>query len=262
MRSEEERRIIAITALMVTFEKDGDSLLDIYRSVLADIPADHLELACKRAIATCKFMPKPAEIRELAQANPEDIETRAAKAWGIVNRAAAELGAYRTVDFEDRTINATVRGMAGNWPRFIEVYCSNRNEEFHRKDFLASYKAFASGISEEAARPLPGLAEATNAGHLATVHRIGQRGVRRVLQAKPKTLAMLPIRVSSTAQTTDDLPRFFQPREETRQTLREAATSKLAGIDRKTTDELRKRFLLTLNQGNPYDESATAQAKG
>lgn len=151
-----ERFAVAIGALFVTFGVDAtEARLKAYWIGLGDLPMGHIEGACNRAIREAKRLPVPAELRELSGvARPEDA---ALKAWRVVEEATA-IGSYRSVDFADGTINATIRSLGG-WPAIL----ARSPEEFDkwvRRDFLATYQAFArTGVSAEAKSPLPGLSQ-------------------------------------------------------------------------------------------------------
>lgn len=149
-----ERFFCCIGAVLCAFDREAtDATLQGYWWGLDDLSIEDVERSCRRALGECRRMPVPAELRELAGiARPEDA---AQIAWQAVERATS-LGSYRTVDFEDRLINATIRSLGG-WPAILE----RSPEEFDkwvRKDFLATYQAFSrTGVSDEAAAPLPGL---------------------------------------------------------------------------------------------------------
>jgi hypothetical protein len=131
-----------------------------YELGLGDLPIVAIEQAVKRALRTSKFMPTPAELRELAgEAKPED---RAVLAWSAFERAVLQHGGYASVCFDDAVINATVRSLGG-WQRC----CGLPPEEFDkwlRKDFLQAYSAFCrAGVGPDAAAPLVGIHDQQNA---------------------------------------------------------------------------------------------------
>lgn len=129
--------------------------LALYAAALADLPLPALDRAIAAALTRCRWFPTPAELRELAGvARPEDA---AIGAWGIAFRAIGELGAWRSVTFDDALITAAVRHLGG-W----ELFCAMTPDEIphRRRDFERAYAAFArAGISPEQAAHLPGLHE-------------------------------------------------------------------------------------------------------
>lgn len=133
-----------------------------YIAGLDGLTVEQIEQGVNRALKTCKFMPAPAELRELAgELKGQD---RAVKAWMALERAIVQQGAYRTVDFDDRVVNATVRSLGG-WERI----CATDPKEFDtflRQKFIASYAAlYAAGVGEEEAAPLQGIFDRENSKH-------------------------------------------------------------------------------------------------
>jgi hypothetical protein len=150
-----------IAALAATFNREADeATFQGYELGLGDLPIEAVQRAVTRAICERRFMPSPAELRELSgELLPAD---RAIKAWEAFEKAVARHGYYTSVDFDDQLINATVRNLGG-WERVSE----KEGDEFSkwlRKDFERVYLAFLrSGVSAEAAAPLIGFIDRTNA---------------------------------------------------------------------------------------------------
>lgn len=142
------------TATVVTFRA--------YIAGLEGLTVEQIEAGVNRALKTCKFMPTPVEIRELAgELKGQD---RAVKAWGALELAVVLQGAYRSVDFDDPVINATVRNLGG-WERV----CTTDAKEFDvflRPKFLAAYASlYAAGVGEEESAPLQGIFDKENSRH-------------------------------------------------------------------------------------------------
>ena len=128
-----------------------------YRMALDGLDVADVEQGIGRAIRELKFMPKPAELRELAGVMP--APTRAILAWGAVKKAVHALSAYGSPDFDDPVINATTRNMGG-WVRL----CGRDASEFDtwvRKDFERIYVSMLTGgvLPGELMRPLAGIHE-------------------------------------------------------------------------------------------------------
>ena len=87
---------------------------------------------------------------------------RAVLAWSVVERSVGTVGAYRSPDFDDALINATIRSLGG-WERVCGT--DPRDFDTHlRREFLRSYEAIArAGIGPEACGPLVGFFERENA---------------------------------------------------------------------------------------------------
>lgn len=155
----------AITLLAEGFGRQATPVtFRAYIAGLEGLPVEAIEAGVNRALRESKFMPSPAELRELAgELKGQD---RAVRAWLAFERAVTEHGGYRTVSFDDVVINAVVRSLGG-W----EHVCSMDAQEFDtflRKKFLDAYQSlYAGGVGEEEAAPLPGIFDRENArlGH-------------------------------------------------------------------------------------------------
>lgn len=157
----DKRKVLIIAALAELFDKQiSQTGLILYVHALRDIPDEAIEQAAARAAETCKFMPRPVEIRELA--GESRTEDRALLAWQVFEAAVESVGVYRSPNFDDPLINATVRSLGG-W----QLICEQPVTEFDkwtRQNFIKTYTAFArTGISQEAGEPLVGFFERQNA---------------------------------------------------------------------------------------------------
>jgi hypothetical protein len=162
-KTRDERFAVAVAVLGETFGRQVTAAtIHAYEVGLEGIPIDAIEVAAKQAMTKCKFMPVPAELRELAgELAPAD---RAIRAWQAVVRAVHSDGYYHSVNFDDPVINATLRNMGG-WERFNERL-EEEPEVWLRKAFETTYTSFAkSGISAEAAAPLGGFIDRSNAAN-------------------------------------------------------------------------------------------------
>jgi len=154
-----------ISALAASFGKESDeAMLTGYWMGLGDMDLSELRAACAKAIRSMKFMPKPAELREMG--GESNVAERAEIAFAAAAKAIGSHGKYASVDFDDPVINATIRSMGG-W----EKVCALKAEELHKwtkKDFIKMYTAHSNvGVSEEAIAYLAGQVERenTSTGH-------------------------------------------------------------------------------------------------
>ena len=153
-----------IAALASNWGREADeATYEAYRLGLDDISIKDIAQAVAKAIRTCKFMPPAAELRDLAGVQGElRLEDRAILAWDVFQKAVAAHGAYKTVDFDDPAINATVRSLGG-WV----ACCDKTPEKFDkwlRKDFERVYRSYCRvGVGEEAGAPLVGIHGRSNA---------------------------------------------------------------------------------------------------
>ena len=149
--------IMCVTALCEMFNRRmTDTTLMAYGIGLEGMTDEQIQHAASRAMRECKFMPTPAELREFAgQLTGTD---RATLAWEIALKATS-LGPYQHVDFEDKTINATIRNLGG-WVTFTGRLTDAESEKWLRQEFIKAYHVYAkSGVPHESSLPLPGLNE-------------------------------------------------------------------------------------------------------
>ena len=158
-----QRKTVAIMALAELYGRHlSDPGARMFVAALQDIPADAVERACGEAARASVRMPVPAELRELA--GETRLDDRAALAWTAVLKAVAAVGGYRSVDFDDPLINATILSLGG-WVALCEQ-TAREQDEFTRARFLKTYAAFSrTGVNGELAGRLPGLSERHNATH-------------------------------------------------------------------------------------------------
>lgn len=169
--TDDDKRKVAIIALAEMFRKQlSEPGLRLYAAAIADIPANIVETAVCESAKSCKFMPTPAELRELA--GEARIDDRATLAWEAFSRAVASVGYYKSPDFDDPIINATVRTLGG-WER----WCSMPSDEFDkwgRQEFVKTYAVFSrTGVNGDVAAPLVGCFERENG--LLGDHRQNER---------------------------------------------------------------------------------------
>ncbi len=153
---------ICIGAMLETFGVEAtDPILHGYWLGLEDLALDQVKLAVANAIRSRKTVPKPVELRELAGliTDPNAI---AQLAFSKAMDAISSHGPYKTVSFQDRTINAVIRSMGG-WPNFCARFTDAESEKWVRIDFIRGYTNYANRpVSEEATAPLIGISEVTN----------------------------------------------------------------------------------------------------
>lgn len=156
------RFVVALSALASTFNREpSDAMLAGYWIGMAGLPVEAVEHACQRALRSCRFMPVPAELREMAgEMKPED---RAVKAWEAYSDAVATVGYYQSVDFDDKLINATVRNLGGWMELIVRMDDEDHTDKWVRKDFERVYTSLMrSGVSPEGSRYLLGCHERNN----------------------------------------------------------------------------------------------------
>lgn len=139
--------------------KISEPMIDAYTVGLQGLADEQIKTAAATALQSSRFMPSPAELRELA--GVLRTSDRAEKAWLSFHEAICEHGPYHSICFDDVVINAVVRGLGG-WQAACEVEGAEF-ESFYRQKFLKAYEALArAGVGIEQAAPLLGLFDAEN----------------------------------------------------------------------------------------------------
>lgn len=148
-----------VTMLAEMFGKPvSPGLFKGYEIGLDGLTVEQISEAATQAVATCRFMPPPAELRELVFLRLPD---RAVKAWLCFERAVVSNGYIRTVNFDDPVINATVRALGG-WEHCCGMP-ANEFDTFLQKRFQDTYCALSrAGISGEQSAPLMGWIDREN----------------------------------------------------------------------------------------------------
>lgn len=90
----------------------------IYMRALGDLPIEMIERAVELAFKSCKWMPKPVELRQLVEGTQED---EAATAWDRLQQAYSKAGYWTSVVFEDGAIGEAMARVFGSWQEFCEA---------------------------------------------------------------------------------------------------------------------------------------------
>lgn len=134
--------------------------LRMWLDALSDLAPEQLVDALRRFNRESTDYPTPAAVRRYAGAVAASLDDRATVAWSIVRREIRRTGAYESIEFDDRMINAAIRGMGG-WERMCAV--EERDLPFREKEFHAAYKAACrTGVGDGS--PLLGITARGNAG--------------------------------------------------------------------------------------------------
>lgn len=120
----------------VDLEAKGQIYLDVFWECLKPFSDDEVRSAFTIAMMTLRFMPRPADILEIL-AGP--TSSKASEAWNCLIAAMGHVGAYRSVEFEDKTIHAVVEA----WGGWMEV-CRITTDElrFKSKEFKELYNSY------------------------------------------------------------------------------------------------------------------------
>jgi hypothetical protein len=126
-----------LTMLAEVFgEKFSEPRLRGYFAALQDYSLEDVQDACRRAIKTSRFFPKPADLLEMMQGNLDD---RAMYQW-----AQVMLKAKGQASEMDAVAERAVELMGG-WKEQImwlrQTFATHRDEENQRRFFLQMYRA-------------------------------------------------------------------------------------------------------------------------
>lgn len=149
----------SVTILAENYQRTvAKNTFTAYELGLRGLSPEQISIATQLALEHCRFMPPPAELRELITHRAQD---RAVKAWAVFERAVVRIGYLRSVNFDDPIVNATIRALGG-W----QACCGMPADEFDSflpKRFQETYCALLrTGISAEQAEPLLGWADQEN----------------------------------------------------------------------------------------------------
>jgi hypothetical protein len=133
------------------FNKEiSPSLMELYWQILDNLTDTQFEKACQEAARKRRFFPKPAELLELIEQDPASL---ALAAWDKLTQAIRDYGQYRSIEFDDPALTATVESMGG-WV----TACLWRADDLphRRREFLSTYQVMSQRAFLER-RTLPGL---------------------------------------------------------------------------------------------------------
>lgn len=130
----------AMHVLGETFnEPVSDVRTEGYFDALREFPMVDVASAVRMALRTCKFFPRPVELRELITGKSED---RADAAWGELVREVRRVGYIGQPQFADARVMRAIRETWGTWQRLCETL-PNEGPELVGwiKQFKAAYQS-------------------------------------------------------------------------------------------------------------------------
>jgi hypothetical protein len=149
-----------VTVLAEAFGKTVSvGMFRAYELGLRGLTGEQIKAATQQALETCRFMPPPAELRELVYLRPQD---RAVKAWLAFERAVVANGYIRTVC---STIRLSTRRCelwaAGSIAAQCPPMSLTRSCKSGFRKRIARWSR--AGVSQEQAAPLIGWFDRENA---------------------------------------------------------------------------------------------------
>ena len=83
----------------------------MYMRLLSDIPADELQTIVDQAVATMKFLPTIAELRDMYHGLHHVGRLTYGEAWELVQKEIRRVGSYSKPQFSDETTARVVAAM-------------------------------------------------------------------------------------------------------------------------------------------------------
>lgn len=153
----------------------------LYFEALRDVPFEAVARALNAAVKTCKFFPRPAELRTLAIG---DIDDATEAAWMLLRLAMAQAGSYTSLVCPDAAVGEAVIAVFGSWPAACACDLSPEMWAAKRKEFGRVFRVLRDR-QLEGGRYLPGICEVQNAGKAAwqrftPVCLVGHDGVQQL----------------------------------------------------------------------------------
>lgn len=110
----------------------------MYMRLLSDIPADELQTIVDQAVATCKFLPTIAELRDMRHSLNTLDRLTWTDGWNLVQREIRRIGSYGKPAFDD---SITARVVASMGWRYL---CMSEQPQIDRAQFRDMYNALLS----------------------------------------------------------------------------------------------------------------------
>jgi len=135
-RDEAGKVLSALRAAYPRQQVGADTVL-AYATMLEDLDAREVMEAVKRLMATSRFFPTIAEIRQEVVTGRDDVVT-GEQAWGEVVRKIGSVGSYQTPEFSDPRTGAAVQCLG--WKNI----CRDENMTATRARFLDAFRSLDS----------------------------------------------------------------------------------------------------------------------
>lgn len=115
----------------------------VYMRLLRDIQPADLQVAVDQSIATCKFLPTVAELRDTLHGLTVVGQLTWGEAWEDVQKEMRRIGSYGVPAFSSDLTAAVVRSMG--W----KTLCASENPQTDRAQFRDMYNALAERRGNE-----------------------------------------------------------------------------------------------------------------
>jgi hypothetical protein len=115
-----------------------DGTVAVYLRLLQDIPVGDLQTVVDQAIATSRFLPTVAELRDMYRSLTTNVnQMDGEEAWGLVQAEIRRIGSWGTPRFEDERVAKAVQAMG--WMNL----CQSDAPGVERAQFMRIYNSMA-----------------------------------------------------------------------------------------------------------------------
>lgn len=145
-------KLVAVLMAAYPNAKISDEASTVYERMLADLDYATANAAVERLLATSKWIPTVAEIRETALTLGSGETRPGGDAWGDVLAAVGRYGCYRSPAFEDPLVAKCVDALG--WREI----CLSENQVADRARFIQLYDQLAATDRRlQLSEPLPAM---------------------------------------------------------------------------------------------------------
>jgi len=186
----------------------------LYFEALRDLSFESVAKALNQAAKTCKFFPKPAELRALAVGDTEDL---AEAAWMGLRKAMTRVGSYSSL-IADAALGESIIAVFGSWPEACALELSQEMWASKRKEFGRVFRVLRDR-DVRGSRYLPGNCETQNAGRkdwakYTPVAHLTAGGIKTLTAAQAETVkTQIAASAHGFSRIEDSLKRMLPPRE-------------------------------------------------
>lgn len=159
---QERFKIILAGVCEIYSKRISPQLIQMYWQSLKPVTIDQFDSAVQKHMLDPKngrFFPIPADIMRNIDGQQQTTEDRAMLAWMEVERSISRIGAYGSINLEDKQALMAIKNM-GSWQQL----CHTDRDKlgFKRQEFMANYKALENTPIESLPNSLAGIEELSN----------------------------------------------------------------------------------------------------
>jgi len=141
-----------VTAMSEMYQRDcSAAVIDLYFEALRSLAIEQVQAAVVILLETSKFMPRPAEIREVIE-GPAPKTSPAERAWTRLLEMVGTLHECNRVECNDPALGKAIKVTFGGWDHAVHKFTWDPNLDqigraVLRKDFIAAYEtAMTEGV--------------------------------------------------------------------------------------------------------------------